>query len=436
MRKEPEVLSAVQREQLNRRHEYLSEFERVRYYTLSPEEIQLIQKRRGDANQLGFAIQLCYLRYPGRALQPQEAVPDALLSYVARQLDLDMRAFEQYAQRDTTRREHLCKIQETYGYKTFSQTHYNNLRDWLCPIALGTDKATALVSEVLNELQRRKVLVPALSTVERLVWEVQRQSQQQVFECLTQSLDASQKQKLDELILTEDGQPSQLTWLKQVSLRPSPKSFKGLVERIQFIRQLGLAQEIGQNIPQSRLLQLAREGSRYTSQKFRKFDQTRRYAVLVAFLVYQLQELIDRTLAMHDRLMTTVFNQAKRKHQAEFQANGKAINEKVKLYATIGKALITAREKEQDWLSAIESVLPWEQFVETVLEAEKLAYPYAFDYLDRLDDHYSYLRQYTPLLLDCFEFEATKPYNSMTEAINVLRQLNETRQRSVHPFTY
>ncbi|WP_197036210.1 DUF4158 domain-containing protein [Fischerella sp. PCC 9605] len=225
MRKEPEVLSAAQREQFNRRHEFLSEFERVRYYTLSSEEIALIQKRRGNYNRLGFAIQLCYLRYPGRALQPQEAVPDALLSYVAGQLNLEATVFEQYAQRDTTRREHLSEIQEIYGYQTFSQAHYQDLKTWLQPLALGTDKAIVLVNEVLAELQRRKVIAPALSTVERLVWETRRQTEQHLFGQLTQTLSATQKQQLDELITTQDGQPSQLTWLKQAPLRPSPKSF-------------------------------------------------------------------------------------------------------------------------------------------------------------------------------------------------------------------
>jgi len=50
----------------------------VRHYTLIPEDLALINRRRGDANRLGFAIMLCYLRFPGRILQQGEQPPVAL----------------------------------------------------------------------------------------------------------------------------------------------------------------------------------------------------------------------------------------------------------------------------------------------------------------------------------------------------------------------
>ena len=37
------------------------EREMVRRYTLIPEDLALINRRRGDPNRLGFALMLCYL---------------------------------------------------------------------------------------------------------------------------------------------------------------------------------------------------------------------------------------------------------------------------------------------------------------------------------------------------------------------------------------
>ena len=61
----------------------------VRHYTLSVEDIALINRHRGDSNRLGFAVMLCYLRFPGRILQEGEQPPAALCIFVAEQLGLD-----------------------------------------------------------------------------------------------------------------------------------------------------------------------------------------------------------------------------------------------------------------------------------------------------------------------------------------------------------
>ena len=49
----------------------------VCHYMLSSEDLALINRRRGDPNRLGFALTLCYLRFPGRILQQGEQPPAA-----------------------------------------------------------------------------------------------------------------------------------------------------------------------------------------------------------------------------------------------------------------------------------------------------------------------------------------------------------------------
>ena len=49
-------------------------------YTLSEADMSLIRQRRGDANRLGFAVQLGLLGYPGIALAEDTEVAPELVS--------------------------------------------------------------------------------------------------------------------------------------------------------------------------------------------------------------------------------------------------------------------------------------------------------------------------------------------------------------------
>ncbi|CZT26456.1 hypothetical protein PCPL58_p6020 (plasmid) [Pseudomonas cerasi] len=57
------ILSASERDTLLALPD--SQDDLIRYYTFNESDLSLIRQRRGDANRLGFAIQLCLLRYPG-----------------------------------------------------------------------------------------------------------------------------------------------------------------------------------------------------------------------------------------------------------------------------------------------------------------------------------------------------------------------------------
>src|SRR3712207_6345026 len=77
----------------------------IRHCTLAPVDLDWLAGRRGAANRLGAAVQLCLLRYPGFGLRAEEDPPESLLAWRARQLDVPAAARADYARRDQTRRE-------------------------------------------------------------------------------------------------------------------------------------------------------------------------------------------------------------------------------------------------------------------------------------------------------------------------------------------
>jgi TnpA family transposase len=78
----------------------------IRHYSLSTADRLEIGLRRREHNKLGFAVQLCVMRHPGRVLAAGGIPRRAMLKYVADQIGADPTVFTTYARREETRRDH------------------------------------------------------------------------------------------------------------------------------------------------------------------------------------------------------------------------------------------------------------------------------------------------------------------------------------------
>ncbi len=239
----------------------------VRHYTLSAEDLTLIHRRRGDPNRLGFALMLCYLRFPGRILQQGEQPPAALCAFVAEQLRLDAAHFGEYAERDQTRREHVLEIETALGLRPFTRPLYRELSAWLLPTALTTDHGPTLVATLLEELRTRRIVCPPLAVIERLAGSVRARARRQLWRRLTEGLTAQQRQSLDQLLeVRAGGGQSTLAWLRQTAYAATPGNFPKLIERLSLVRALGIEPERTTRVHQNYWLKLAREGAQSTVQ--------------------------------------------------------------------------------------------------------------------------------------------------------------------------
>jgi len=385
------ILSAMEREALLAIPEAPDDL--IRLYTFTESDLSLIRQRRGDANRLGLAVQMSLLRFPGQALLPDASAPARLLRWVAHQLRIDPVCWPQYAERQETRREHLLELRAYLGCETFGRSHYRQALQALTDLAVQTDKGVVLAGHVLDALRQQHVMIPALDVIERICAEAITRANRRIHATLTEPLTPEHRHRLDALLQRRNGTKlTLLAWLRQSPVKPNSRHMLEHIERLKALQALDLRVGIERLVHQNRLLKIAREGGQMTPADLAKFEPQRRYATLVALAIEGLATVTDEVIELHERIIGRLFAAAKNKHQQQFQASGKAINDKVRLYGRIGQALVDAKQSGNDPFAAIDAVMPWTDFSASVAEAQRLAQPEDFDFLPRIGESYATLR--------------------------------------------
>jgi TnpA family transposase len=100
----------AERERLNRFPAEIQYQDLVTFFTLSEADRDQIPVCSAIHNRLGFALQLCTLRFMGFVPDDLQSIPPAVVEYVARQLNTIPDDLAEYGTRDQTRTEHLQKI--------------------------------------------------------------------------------------------------------------------------------------------------------------------------------------------------------------------------------------------------------------------------------------------------------------------------------------
>ncbi|MGI9498800.1 MAG: DUF4158 domain-containing protein [Geminicoccaceae bacterium] len=78
----------------------------TRTYVLGSNDLDLIRSPRTAANQLGLALHLALLRYPGFGWRDGEQPPPALVEWIVYQIQVPLDAIADYTERGATRSEH------------------------------------------------------------------------------------------------------------------------------------------------------------------------------------------------------------------------------------------------------------------------------------------------------------------------------------------
>jgi TnpA family transposase len=406
----------------------------VRHYTFSSEDMTLIRRRRRDANRLGFAAHLAYLRFPGRVLGAQEVPPPDMLDFVASQVGSEAKAFAGYAQRDETRWEHLGELQNYLGVRPFQRHDYRATAKVALDEAIGSDRGEAIVAAQIGHLRRHGILLPAATILERIGLAARARARKQAHKNLVEGLEHKTIAGLEALIAVENDQDrTPLAWVREWPEAPSQRNLAGVVERLQTIRNLGVGADREQRIHRARYAAIARETAILSAQHLSRFDAPRRLATLVVFAREMEASLTDAALVIFDKMLGGVFRRADRERKENIVDRAKTLDASMRALIGMAKAMLIAKDSKADQDAAVENAIGWERLKTLVAEADKIVADTRDDNLAEIVDRYPTVRRMVPVLLGAFVFRSWKSGDSLFAALDVLHDVHAKDQRKLPP---
>lgn len=424
-------LTNAEKERLENFPAEIGEVDKTAFFTLTNNDLALINRRTGEQNRLGFAILLCSLRFLGFIPDNLQNVPKALLQYLAEQLQINDAIIPTY-QRIRTKQTQITEIFAYTGFRRIDKNDLENLEKWLTKRALEHDRPSFLLGLAIEKLFLEKIFRPGLSVLERLVLKSREEAVNETYRLLLPILDDETKAELDKLVEIEEGKKrSNLVWLRQPAVSFAADTILQNIKKIEFLREMKADTWDLPEISPNRLKFLSSTARKSRIHSLSELVEKKRYPILLAFSKQILIDIIDETIELFDRCLMHSYSKAGQELEELRQKNARSTNEKIHLFYEIG-SLILNNEIADDQLreKIFESVKP-ENLSDAVRECPIIMRPMDDNYFDLWAERYSYFRRFVPRFLKTMEFVADRHHESLLQAIELLKKMNESGKRKL-----
>ena len=404
----------------------------IRFYSVSDDDRDFILSKRGARNQLGMAVQLSLLRYPGFGLRLEDEVPAALIQFLAQQIGAPWPVFQDYARRGTTRREHFGEAAEHLGLRSCTAADRRDLLAYATNEAMSTDKGSTIIIALLQHLRDHRIIVPAPASIERIGLAGRARSRRLTADAMIVGLGVAKAARLDELLVNDPVlKRTRIAWLRDWAEAPTASNLMAILARLADLRAIGLDPKITEQVSEWRFRQLAREGAAAPAFLLDEYGPRRRRATLVAQLLELETRLSDAAIGMFVRLILGLFTKARKGIERRYQATAKEVADLMRMLSSTIDVLSEAREAKRDPFEALDSTIGWNRLLAAKPIAAELGRKADEDPLIKACERYMTVRRFAPKFLDSFMFRASSDKNSLLSALELLKRLNKEPRRTM-----
>jgi TnpA family transposase len=429
-------LTEQQRNRYGRFAGELSPEQLTRYFHLDDRDRRLVNSHRGNHSRLGFAIQLCTARFLGTFLEDLSDVPDGVINCLSRQLQIEQLSSFFYYRDSETRWDHAAEIRRHCGFRDFGDSGAQfRLNRWLYALCwTGTDRPGVLFDRATTWLIAQKVLLPAVTTLERHVARLRARVEERVWSMLAAAAPPETRSKLEALLsIPESGHQSLLDRLRKGPYRRSAPELVRALDRVEEVRRLEITLSAAGRIPKGRLHALARFANTGKISVIRRLPESRRLATLVAFVSNLEAVALDDALDLLDILITEIFSDAARASDKARLRTIKDLDAAAIQLTQVCRLVLDPDLQDAELRSAIFKALEREELEAAVSQVDSIVRPPEDVYYRELAGSYARVRRFLPPLLRTVRFDATPAGQAVLEALNYLAEVEQDAVNTPDP---
>jgi TnpA family transposase len=297
-----------------------SDEEMARDWTLSGSDKQEIGKYRKNS-RLYITVQLCAVRLYGRFLSQVDDVSPRIINYLNSQLDLPPSLTIQVPEREATYLEHRRNILDYLAFRKFDDAAQEQLLTWLEEQARQGFLPADLFPQAEIYLLASRTLLPGPSVLERLIIHVCAEVHEQIFASVYQRLSPELRQAIDHLLTVPEGeQRSYFYQLKEYPPAATISSLRAYLRRYRTVSETGIADFDARVLEPAFLGYLFDLARRYSATDFKRFNDHKRYALMIGFLLETRKVLLDHLVQMHDQYVMEMCRQSKNLYEKQHRA--------------------------------------------------------------------------------------------------------------------
>lgn len=393
-------------------------------FHLDDSDLALINSHRGTVNRLGFALQLTTVRFLGTFLTDPTDVPENVVEFIAAQLSInDASCLVDYRKRKQTPYGHVNEIKAHHGYSDFNEPpwRFRLARVLYSRFWIGNDRPSLLFEFSIAWLMQRKVLLPGVTTLSRLIAEVRERATTRLWSSLAALPNNVQKAQLESLLEVSEGHRNSLfDDYRKGPVRVSGPEFNKTIQRHLGLAKFGIHELNISKIPPVRLKALARHSQIVSSYKIARMPEHRRIALLIAFVRAATTSLLDDALDILDLLITDIASSAKNAGKRSRLRNLKDLDKSAISLAKVCALIIDDGTHDNDLRKRIFKMVPKESLVNSIDTITRLARPSNEQMLTEMVNQYSRVKSILPALFTHINFEAAPAGRSTMDAINYI----------------